>query len=242
MKKILALVLACMLFSFGFAFAQSAAPSTVTITLTENPTTGYTWSYASSDEKILMVTDNGYAADANTAKLDGAGGTHSWTLTGVAEGDATVTLTNGQEWEGGEVGGTIIYAYHVDANKTLTQTAVTGFPDLYTFGKGAVLLNENPTTGYQWKFTASQEGILTVEKDEYQAPTTDALGAGGVHLWVFTGAKEGDVTLTFEYARSWEEGVKPDATIVYTFHVDAQLNVTQTGMDGDYATYIPSGT
>jgi len=241
MKKFIAIALSAMLLCFSFAFAETAtAPvPNVTVTFTENPTTGYTWSFSSSDEAILTIADNGFVAGPDADKVEGAGGTHTWTITGKAEGDATATFTFGQGWEGGEIADTIVYSFHVDADKNLTQTAISGYPDLYASGKGAIVLTENPTTGYQWKYKASTEGILTVEKDEFVAPTTDAMGAGGVHVWVFTGAKEGDVTLTFEYARSWEEGVMPDATITYVFHVDASLNVTQTSVDGDFAAYNP---
>ncbi|HNW86222.1 MAG TPA: protease inhibitor I42 family protein [Candidatus Limiplasma sp.] len=239
MKKVLALTLALALLTSGMALAQTADTAGLTLTFTENPTTGYTWTCKNTDEAILTVTDAGYTAGADAANAEGAGGTHTWALTGVAEGDVTVTFTLGQAWDGGEVADTIVYSLHVDANKAVTQTAVAGYPDLYAPGKAAVLLSENPTTGYEWKYTASDDHILTLEKDEFQAPATDAVGAGGTYLWVFTGAKEGDVTLTFEYARSWEAEVKPDATIVYTFHVDAGLNVTQTSVDGDYDAYNP---
>ena len=239
MKKVLAVLLSLSLFAFGTAWAQTAALPSLTVTFVENPTTGYTWSVAVSDAAILSLVDPGFTAAPGGA--EGAAGTHSWMLTGLAEGDATVTFTYAQGWEGGEGLQPIVYTIHVDAQLQLTVASVTGYPELYMPDKGAVLLLENPTTGYQWSYTLSAEGVLTLERDAYTAPevTPGTAGAGGTHLWVFAPAGEGDVTATFVYARSWEKDVEPEATVTYTFHVDASGAVTLTEMGGDYETYDP---
>ena len=241
MKQVIALMLVCLLMVGGAVLAEPVTD--VTLTLAENPTTGYTWSFVSSNDAIVTVADQGYTASPNLENADGVGGTHTWLLQGKAEGDATVTFTIGQSWEGGEVADMLVFAYHVGADMTITQTAVGGVPELYMPDYAVVLLNENPTTGYQWAYEASAEGILTPVRDVYEAPEASdstqliAVGAGGVHMWVFSGMAQGDVTLTFTYARSWEQGVAPDATITYTYHVASDLSVTQTAVEGDYADY-----
>ena len=244
MKKLVAIILSLTLFSFSFALAQAPAAAAYTITLLENPTTGFSWTLANSDESILTVTDNGYVALPNPDKADGMGGTHTWVIAGKAEGEATITLTYSQSWEGGDVSDTLVYTLKVGADLAVSLTKVDGIPELYTPTKDAVLLNENPTTGYTWSFQASAEGIVTLEKDEFIAPKTNTdganlLGAGGYHVWVFDGTAEGDVTLTFQYARSWEKDVEPEATVIYTYHVDKDLNVNLTTIDGDYEEYDP---
>ncbi|NLI21779.1 MAG: protease inhibitor I42 family protein [Clostridiales bacterium] len=245
MKKGLALLLACAVLSLGVAVAETPAAQHYTVTFLENPTTGYTWSFGVSDATILTVTDNGFTAAANPDGAEGVGGTHSWTMTGLAEGDATVTFTLGQGWEGGETTDSIVYTLHADADKMLTLKGVVGIPELYTPGETAVVLTENPTTGYQWAYQASAEGILTPGRDAYLTPdelhpeTEPLMGEGGVHVWSFSGAAQGDVTLTFSYARSWEAGVEPEATVTYTYHVDQDLNVTMTEIGGDYEAYDP---
>ena len=243
MKKVIAIVMCIALMSMGFACAQSATSTEYTVTLLENPTTGYTWAFASSDESIVTVTDNGYVADPNPDQADGAGGVHSWVITAKAAGDANVVFTLGQAWDGGEQAATLTYAFQVSADLQLTLTQTRGIPELYTPGQTAVLLLENPTTGFTWQYAASQEGILTPVKDEFiTGEEADAdkmlVGAGGTHLWTFAGAAEGDVTLTFTYSRSWES-VDPEATITYTYHVGSDLRVTCTGVDGDQAQYDP---
>lgn len=242
MKKVLAIVLTLTLMAFGTAFAQTAAQPAVTLTFSENPTTGYQWSFSSGDEAILTITDNGYAAAANPTNAEGVGGAHSWTLTGNAEGDTTATFTLGQNWEGGEETAKLTYTFHVDADKNLTQTAVEGIPEFYMPDRAAFLLAENPTTGFEWAYKLSADGILTFERDVFESPTDNAdntalAGAGGAHLWVFKTAAPGDVVVTFAYARSWEENVKPEATVTYKCHVDDALNVSLTEVGGDYETY-----
>lgn len=246
MKKLIALLMALSLLAFGYAIAEST-PATVAITFVENPTTGFTWTWTvESGAKTAPVemVDNGYTGAANTEGMEGVGGTHSWTLTGKAEGDATVTFVYGQAWEGGEVADTIVYTVHVDKDLNVTVTDVTGLPDQYDPKKGVVQLLENPTTGYTWAFTASNENVLKLDWDQFVAAETAegkeaVAGAGGVHVWSFSGMAEGDVTLTYGYAQSWEEGVEPEATVTYAFHVDKDLNVTLGDVGGDYADYDP---
>ncbi|MDD3921650.1 MAG: protease inhibitor I42 family protein, partial [Eubacteriales bacterium] len=70
--------------------------------------------------------------------------------------------------------------------------------------------------------------------------TKDLLvGAGSVHTWVFTGAAEGDVTLTYTYAQPWETAAVPAATVTIGCHVDSALNVTVVNTGGDYLKYNP---
>ncbi len=239
MKKMFSMILALVTLCAFFTLAQ-AADEPLTVTFVENPTTGYTWNAVTSDESILTLTDSGYTAAANPENLVGAGGTHSWTFLGQAEGDATATFTLSQGWEGGEVAATIVYDCHVDAALATTVKAVTGIPERYMPDKAAVLLLENPTTGYAWSYTMSAEDILTLEKDEFFAPDAELEGAGGEHLWVWRGVKEGDVTITFDYARSFEAESSPEGTVTYTFHVDAEGLITLTEVGGDIADYDPA--
>ena len=241
MKKLAALLTALVLLALGTAAAQTT-PATVTVTFVENPTTGYTWAVSNGDENVLAIEDAGYTAAANPGNLEGVGGSHRWVLTGKGEGDAAVTFVFGQAWDGGEVADTIVYTVHVAADLAVTVTGTTGNPDLYDPLKGAVLLNENPTTGYSWAYKASTEGILKLDWDKFVAPDTGAdamVGQGGYHMWVFSGLAEGETTLTFAYARSWEEGVTPDATVTYTFTVAKDLTVTLKEVGGDYSEYEP---
>ena len=91
-----------------------------------------------------------------------------------------------------------------------------------------IQLEGNITTGYEWNYSMDQEGIVEEVSAEYvQDPADkDIDGAGGTYIYEFSGLKEGDVTLTFEYAQPWED-VEPAQTVVYELHVDAAGNITQ---------------
>lgn len=80
-------------------------------------------------------------------------------------------------------------------------------------------LDENPTTGYSWKYTMSQEGVLTEKENVYQKPTTGLMGAGGKHTWSFLPAGDGEVELTFVYAQSWAGGARGESR-VYRYRVE----------------------
>jgi predicted secreted protein len=247
MKKGIALTLVCAVILFGCAFAeQGTDTSSMDVRFTENPSTGYSWHAAVSDGAVLAVIDNGYAADQVAEGLVGAGGTHSWSVIGLGKGEATAlfTLTRGEVDAAAEA--TVGYACSVDKESRLTVTAVTGVPEKYTPGYAVVELKENPTTGYEWKYEMSAEGVLTPGRDAYTADTATGgealMGAGGVHLWTFAAKAAGDVTLTYSYARSWEKDVAPDATVTFACHVDDAMNVTVVASGDDYATYNPYAT
>jgi len=62
-------------------------------------------------------------------------------------------------------------------------------------------LPENPTTGYRWNMTPPDG--LAVLKDDFLAPDTQLVGAGGTHEWVISAEKPGNYTLHAEYRRPW---------------------------------------
>ncbi len=238
MKKGIAIVLTAVMLTFGIAFAQEETfVESFTVTFVENPTTGYTWSDTVSDETILNVQDNGYVADPGG--YAGIGGTHSWTIFGTDPGDASVTFVLARQWEGGETAATIVYNFFVNESLMITVTSVEGIPERFMPDKGVVILTANPTTGYEWSYKASAEGILTLEKDDYIPDNTELAGSGGIGVWIFRGAAEGEVTLTYEYARSWEKGEKPEATVTFKYGVNADLRVTLLEVGGDTDRYLP---
>ncbi|NLD57931.1 MAG: DUF333 domain-containing protein [Methanomicrobiales archaeon] len=76
-----------------------------------------------------------------------------------------------------------------------------------TIAKGtrfAVVLKENPTTGYTWNATVSSG--LEVQSSDYQqdAAAEGMVGVGGSRTWVIIAQEAGDQTFSAVYARSWE--------------------------------------
>lgn len=87
-----------------------------------------------------------------------------------------------------------------------------------------IRLNGNPTTGYTWTYEISRPEVLSVA-EEYTADDapTGKLGAGGEYAFLLNGVSEGTATVTFTYARSWENK-QPAYTLVYRVSVDEGLN------------------
>lgn len=90
-----------------------------------------------------------------------------------------------------------------------------------------VRLEGNPTTGYEWTYIMDKDGIVKEDSFEYVQNQADenGVGTGGIYIFQFSGVAEGDVALTFEYARQWED--EPQQTVVYELHVDASGYISQ---------------
>ncbi len=93
----------------------------------------------------------------------------------------------------------------------LTKPVAELDPDSFKVDGNTVefCFDANPTTGYGW--TAEIDGdCVVLTKDEYvQDQVGDGsvavAGVGGKQYYVFTAVKEGTATVTFTYARSWEQ-------------------------------------
>lgn len=91
-------------------------------------------------------------------------------------------------------------------------------------------LPSNPTTGYSWNVTQSEE--LFDITSEFQQPADQNLaGAGGTEVYTLKPKKEGTVTVEFAYARSWEEK-EPETKYTYELQVDKQMQVKVNSMTG----------
>ena len=91
----------------------------------------------------------------------------------------------------------------------------------------------NPTTGYEW--TAEIEDPAVVELDEkyFDDWKPGVVGAGGVQWYRIRGASEGITSVTFRYARSWEDSAL--TTYVYRLQVDGRGSVLIWGVEVDGA-------
>jgi len=82
-----------------------------------------------------------------------------------------------------------------------------------------IKLDENPTTGYAWVSSVSDETIVKEQSSGYEpsAAGTQIVGSGGTRSFIYKAQKAGVATITFVYRRSWEE--TPAETIVYNVTV-----------------------
>lgn len=85
--------------------------------------------------------------------------------------------------------------------------------------KVEIVLDANPTTGYQWAVDGDLPAPLEqVGSVQYKAES-GALGAGGVDTWTFAGTSAGRATLKLKYWRSFEPTTPPAKTFEITLDV-----------------------
>ena len=105
-------------------------------------------------------------------------------------------------------------------------------------GKTAEInLDGNATTGYEWKYSLSDETLLNVVENEYvpnEAPE-EMVGVGGIQKYVFKGLKEGEVIVTLTYSQPWDTVTEPVYTLKYTFKVDKNNNISLVKKEGTYS-------
>jgi inhibitor of cysteine peptidase len=85
-----------------------------------------------------------------------------------------------------------------------------------------VVLKGNPTTGYSWTSTMSDQAVLQQQGDPVYAQgntNPSIVGAGGTFTFTFKAAAAGQVTLKFDYARPFDTGVAPIQTCSLTITV-----------------------
>lgn len=153
-----------------------------------------------------------------------------------------------------------------NAEITEPESASVTAPWFELSGEGEVLtvrLDSNPTTGYSWNYKISDEEILEHLTDELVLPEAKEgfAGAGGTWCASFKPSfqKDGDVTLTLNYARPWESqpifiktlslSVKEKKITVNDFsemeknptmladgEYEAELNADSMNKDGDVIT------
>jgi len=78
----------------------------------------------------------------------------------------------------------------------------------YSGSSVTVALVANATTGYEWSYRMSDEGILEETDDHYEEDEhpEGMVGVGGTQYFTFAAAGDGEVTVTFTYAQPWEGG------------------------------------
>ncbi len=81
-----------------------------------------------------------------------------------------------------------------------------------------LILDENPTTGYSWVLNSPIDASLLEVSDEYVAPDTALIGAGGQHKWVMQALKAGQAEISMTYKQNWPGG-KGDVTFTLTVDI-----------------------
>ncbi len=85
-------------------------------------------------------------------------------------------------------------------------------------------LMANPTTGYDWHFSMSEEGIISLTGGEFTLNDEDLMGAPGYYDYMIMGEQEGDTVLVMDY-QQFDDAETSIVTVIYTIHVDEFMNV-----------------
>jgi predicted secreted protein len=76
----------------------------------------------------------------------------------------------------------------------------------------AIVLDENPTTGYSWNATLTPGLVNTGEVYTPNPETVGLAGAGGIHYWIVEVPEPGFEQFSAVYMRSWEGALPGDQT------------------------------
>jgi len=75
-----------------------------------------------------------------------------------------------------------------------------------------IVLGENPTTGYRWRFAETGAPTCTLVSDAYEPSGEGVPGQGGVHRWKIQAAEAGTCRIELVYQRPWDQNAHPRRT------------------------------
>ena len=86
-------------------------------------------------------------------------------------------------------------------------------------------LVSNPSTGFGWETMQSGESVLKTDESFKGNDRGNLAGAPGTQYYTFTAIAPGKTTVTFRYARAWENN-PPAYTYIAVIRVSADLQIT----------------
>ena len=109
-----------------------------------------------------------------------------------------------------------LYQYLSPTPLSEDKTEETGVSKIETTDGGAfsVVLEANPTTGYQWEIDFNSNYIQLIARD-YTPSAPELIGSGGEETFNFLALKSGETEIKFSYLRPWEEDIPPIEEKVY---------------------------
>ena len=229
MKKQIPVLLLFAVLCFGMAYADNA--DGYSVAFTEDQSAGYVWSFTVSDDAVLAVADYGTTDTA---------GTHAWLISGIGEGQASVSFYYMWAWAEEQQDPQVIYLFSSDAAGKLTLESIEGFPEQYMSGITVVKLAQDSATGLQWEVSIEPQGVLSLVRDTYDMDNTEGSteGSGGVHSFLFQGEAAGTAVIYFRYVHTPGSGETPEAMVKLTYLVEGDRTALFMGLDGDYQQYF----
>jgi predicted secreted protein len=99
---------------------------------------------------------------------------------------------------------------------TSTDTINVQVDELFT-----IVLDENPSTGYEWFYTIDNPAVVVLES-EVLTPVEEPVMPGSPyrHSFIFRALSEGRTRITFEHYREWEGPESKIDTKIYSIAVN----------------------
>ena len=92
-----------------------------------------------------------------------------------------------------------------------------------------ISLDENASTGYQWKKKIKKNGIVDLTfKSDYSNCEKNVDGCSGKRIYTLKALKSGTVRLTLTYSFINDNTNKTTKTAIYEIKVDDDLNISET--------------
>jgi inhibitor of cysteine peptidase len=82
-----------------------------------------------------------------------------------------------------------------------------------------IRLNENPSTGYQWKIDLSDQQVILLEKSEFSPGAQKTIGSGGTRTFQLKAKSSGFVKIFLKLKKEWE----PDDSAIDKFEVTIKV-------------------
>jgi predicted secreted protein len=84
----------------------------------------------------------------------------------------------------------------------------------------SIVLDSNPSTGYQWQLAHSVDGkLLKFINSKYIPPKIELAGAGGKEVWSFKALSIRQTTIVFKYIRPWEKDKEPVKSMTFSVNI-----------------------
>ena len=194
----------------------------VVIYESENPTTGYRWSLR-LPPGVTQVGSSFTAPSPSAPAVMGAGGVRTFTVRADQAGLYRLTGLYIRPWEPAKPARRFTLGIYANLPSQPMPRAVftqKDSPGTLATDVGAVIavvLKENPSTGYSWAMKLGP-GLVSLA-DRFVAPgaaTPALVGAAGQHIWLVKVQRAGTTTLTGIYARPSQAAAKNAASFSLT--------------------------
>ncbi|MBC7247516.1 MAG: protease inhibitor I42 family protein [Actinobacteria bacterium] len=177
-------------------------------------------------EEEAGTAEEGGAAEGGATTHAGEAAGRS---TGEAGGEATTDVETGSVEAGAEAETLVFSVWVKKKGATDKEPKEYDNPDeAIEVEEGlefAIVLESNPTTGYQWQLAEPLDGeILSLVSATFESKGggegEERVGAPGEEVWTFEAVGPGKAEITLAYARPWEKEAAPEET--KTFHVEVK--------------------